>query len=107
MSRSCTHHRDGHCTNALALPLYGSEPSPGICAHCEHYDGPARGLGDRVAAVTRATGIAAAARVVSRVTGKPCGCARRRAALNAAFPTSCPQAEFPKPSKVDEPPEPI
>jgi hypothetical protein len=35
--------------------------------------------------VTRATGIAAATRVVSRVTGKPCGCAQRRAKLNAAF----------------------
>ena len=107
MSRSCTHHRAERCTNALALPVYGAEPSPGICAQCEHYDGPARGLGDRVAAVTRATGIAAAARVVSRVTGKPCGCSQRRAKLNAAFPTSCPQAESPKPSKVDEPPEPI
>jgi hypothetical protein len=107
MSRSCTHHRAERCTNALALPVYGAEPSPGICAQCEHYEGPARGLGDRVAAVTRATGIAAATRVVSRVTGKPCGCAQRRARLNAAFPTSYPQAESPKPSKVDEPPEPI
>jgi hypothetical protein len=106
MSRSCTHHRAERCTNALALPLYGAEPSPGICAQCEHYDGPARGLGDRVAAVTRATGIAAAARVVARVTGKPCGCARRRAALNAAFP-SYPQSESPKPSKVDGGSEPI
>ena len=77
------------------------------CAACDRYAGPDRGLGDKVARLTRATGIAAAARVVSRVTGKPCGCSQRRAKLNAAFPTSYPQAESPKPSKVDEPPEPI
>jgi hypothetical protein len=89
---TCRHHDGRGCS----LGLYGGRPSPGVCAQCEHYDGPARGLGDRVAAVTRATGIAAAARVVSRVTGKPCGCAQRRARLNAAFPTSCPQAESPE-----------
>lgn len=100
---TCRHHDGRGC----ALGLYGGRPSPGVCAGCEHYEGPARGLGDRVAAVTRATGIAAAARVVARVAGKPCGCAQRRARLNAAFPTSCPQAESPKPSKVDEPREPI
>ena len=100
---SCRHHDGRGCS----LGLYGGRPSPGVCAQCEHYDGPARGLGDRVAAVTRATGIAAATRVLSRITGKPCGCSQRRARLNAAFPTSCPQAESPKPSKVDEPPEPI
>ena len=70
------------------------------CAACDRYAGPDRGLGDKVARLTRATGIAAATRVVSRVTGKPCGCAQRRAKLNAAFPTSYPQAESPKPSKV-------
>ena len=84
---SCRHHDGRGCS----LGLYGGRPSPGVCAQCEHYDGPARGLGDRVAAVTRATGIAAATRVVSRVTGKPCGCAQRRAALNERFP--CTAAE--------------
>ena len=90
MSRSCTHHRDGLCTNALALPLYGAEPSPGICAQCEHYDGPARGLGDRVAAVTRATGIAAAARVVSRVT------TRAAAAMPVALVTAATRSPSPR-----------
>ena len=61
------------------------------CAACDRYAGPDRGLGDKVARLTRATGIAAAARVVSRVTGKPCGCAQRRAALNERFP--CTAAE--------------
>ena len=77
------------------------------CAACDRYAGPDRGLGDKVARLTRATGIAAATRVVSRVTGKPCGCSQRRAKLNAAFPTSYPQAESPKPSKVDGGSEPI
>lgn len=100
---NCRHHDGRGCS----LGLFGGRPSPGVCANCERYDGPARGLGDRVAAVTRATGIAAATRVVSRVTGKPCGCAQRRAALNARFPTSYPQSETVNPSKVDEGGEPI
>lgn len=104
---SCKKLHDGCCTDPRTPWARDLLIAHTICAGCEHYDGPARGLGDRVAAVTRATGIAAAARVVSRVTGKPCGCAQRRARLNAAFPTSCPQAESSKPSKVDEPPEPI
>jgi len=41
-----------------------------------------------VAAVASFTGIADEARTVERVTGKPCGCAARRAALNAALPTN-------------------
>ena len=39
-----------------------------------------------VHAVTTATGIAAGARALERITGTPCGCAARRAALNAALP---------------------
>ena len=70
-------------------------------------DPSVKGLGDVVAAVAEVTGVAAVARTVERVTGRPCGCAERRRALNSAFPTSYPQAESPKPSKVDEPPEPI
>jgi len=41
-----------------------------------------------VAAVAAVTGIAKVVRTVERVTGKPCGCAERRAALNAAMPTN-------------------
>jgi hypothetical protein len=44
-------------------------------------------LGDRVAVLASVTGLAAVAKTVERVTGKPCGCAARRAALNAALPT--------------------
>jgi len=52
------------------------------CAACPKYAGPSRGLGDTVAKLAEATGIAAVARTVERVTGRPCGCAQRRAALN-------------------------
>ena len=70
-------------------------------------DPSVKGLGDVVAAVAEVTGVAAVARTVERVTGRPCGCAERRRALNEAFPTSYPHAESPKPSKVDGGSEPI
>jgi hypothetical protein len=50
---------------------------------CSDYEGEPRGAGDVVHAITTATGIAAA---VKAVTGGGCGCAKRRAALNAALP---------------------
>lgn len=74
---------DGRCVSEKALPLYGAYPSPGVCGVCEHYDGPARGAGDVVHSVAKATGIAA---VVHYVTDGNCLCAQRRAALNAALP---------------------
>jgi hypothetical protein len=84
----CHHCADGRCTLPAAIAVLGDSPSAGACSLCEHYDGPCRGLGDRVAAVASITGIAAVARTVTKVTGKPCGCAARRAALNAAMPTN-------------------
>jgi hypothetical protein len=86
----CTHMSSGRCTNALALPLYGDRPSPGVCRICAHYDGPARGAGDLVEKVARFTGIKAAAKAVERVTGKPCGCASRQQALNSKIPFKSP-----------------
>jgi hypothetical protein len=82
---SCAHHKNGRCTNALALPLYGDNPSAGICRRCEHYDGPDRGLGDTVHRVARATGVT---RVVKRVTCGGCGCQKRRESLNDSVPYS-------------------
>lgn len=79
---SCRNH-DG---NGCSLGLFGGRPSPGVCSMCEQYDGPPRGAGDILHKVAQATGIARAAKVVERVTGKPCGCSQRRAALNAAVP---------------------
>lgn len=46
------------------------------------------GLGDAVAKVTRATGIQAAANVVAKLRGKPCGCPKRQDALNEMWPAS-------------------
>ena len=40
-------------------------------------------LGDRIAGIAERSGVAAVVRTVERVTGRPCGCARRTAALNA------------------------
>jgi len=84
---------------------YSAPPSRGaLCSRCvpEWTDGqpptcstltptlvrimPSRGFGDTVAKIANATGIAAAAHLVSRVTGVPCGCAERQARWNAAVP---------------------
>lgn len=59
------------------------EQLPAACDTCEHYRGPSRGLGDVVAKVAQATGVAAA---VKAVAGEGCGCGKRRAALNRAVP---------------------
>jgi len=67
-----------------ASPRTDGVASDEKCASCSHYRGPMRGLGDIVAAVTEATGVA---RVVHAVA-PDCGCAKRRAALNAAVPFS-------------------
>jgi len=47
---------------------------------------PSRGLGDTVAKVTHATGIHALVQTAARAVGKPCGCAKRREALNKLLP---------------------
>jgi hypothetical protein len=72
-----------------------------------------RGLGDVVAAVAERTGVAAVARSVERITGKPCGCADRRRRLNEAVPFGRGPAAGPdsdlirSAAKVDEGDEPI
>ena len=45
-----------------------------------------KGLGDSVEKVTKATGIKAVVDTVSKVTGKECGCAKRKDTLNRMFP---------------------
>ena len=62
---------------------FGGQPSLGVCRACPHYDGPPRGAGDVVAAITVATGIAA---VVKAVAGNDCGCAQRQQMLNDKIP---------------------
>lgn len=44
--------------------------------------GRERLLGDRVEAVLKAVGVQQAVQALERMTGKDCGCARRKAALN-------------------------
>lgn len=45
-----------------------------------------RGLGDLVEMITTATGIKAVVKKIEAVTGVPCGCGKRREALNRAVP---------------------
>ncbi len=58
-----------------SAPPHGSRPA----------DQP-RGLGDTVARLAQATGLAAAAKMFERVTGRPCGCEERQRKLNQLFP---------------------
>ena len=46
-----------------------------------------KGLGDRIENFTKATGIKAAVDGISRATGVPCGCNKRKSALNKMFPS--------------------
>lgn len=45
-----------------------------------------KGLGDTIEKITTATGIKKVVETVSKVTGKDCGCAKRRDTLNRVFP---------------------
>jgi hypothetical protein len=44
--------------------------------------GPIEGLGDVIEVITKATGIKAVVETISEVTGKPCGCDKRKERLN-------------------------
>lgn len=68
----------GNCRH----PAKSGPTDDGRCASCTLYIGPMRGLGDVVARITNATGIAGAVHAV-----KPnCRCGDRLAALNRAVP---------------------
>tara|TARA_R100001463_G_scaffold1814_8_gene7773 strand:+ start:883 stop:1047 length:165 start_codon:yes stop_codon:yes gene_type:complete len=45
-----------------------------------------KGLGDSIEKITKATGIKKVVDTVSRVTGKDCGCNKRKNSLNRMFP---------------------
>lgn len=45
-----------------------------------------KGLGDTVEAITTATGIKKVVEKISKVTGKECGCGKRKEYLNNKFP---------------------
>lgn len=75
---TCTNKCGDRCT----LGLYGGTPSDGVCSICDSYDGPARGAGDVVHAALSVMGVVK----VMHFVFDECGCAARRAALNAAMP---------------------
>lgn len=68
-----------HCFMCGAVVADQSQPHVGAC-QCE-LQTTRHGLGDMVAAGLAAVGITPER--VSALTGKPCGCKKRRAALNA------------------------
>jgi hypothetical protein len=78
---TCSKLTDGWCTEPMSV-AHKLRPSPGVCSVCEHYDGPARGLGDIVHTVAQVTGVAAVVKAVA----PDCGCEQRRQALNQSFP---------------------
>jgi|TARA_R100000935_G_scaffold23665_1_gene43068 hypothetical protein len=45
-----------------------------------------KGLGDTIEKITKATGIKAVVETISTITNVPCGCSKRREALNKAVP---------------------
>ena len=49
-------------------------------------DNKSRGLGDSIEKITKATGIKKVVEAVSKVTGKDCGCGKRKDNLNRLFP---------------------
>jgi len=46
-----------------------------------------RGLGDKIAKITKATGIKSAVDTISKATNVPCGCNKRKTILNKMFPS--------------------
>jgi hypothetical protein len=60
---------------------------PAWLADAKKHRPRSRGLGDTVERVLDATGIGPVAKkVITRITGKPCGCDRRRDQLNRLVP---------------------
>ena len=49
-------------------------------------DNKSKGLGDTIEKITKATGIKKVVDGVNKVTGKDCGCSKRKNTLNRLFP---------------------
>ena len=75
-NRDCQWYEDG-----CVMGLFDGKPSEQNCQECDSYTGPSRGLGDKVAKALQVTGL-------DRLKPKSrnCGCGKRRAKLNKAFP---------------------
>lgn len=81
-SPNCAYWTDCGVTGGgcCRLGRFGGKPSFGVCQRC---DKRRMGLGDWVAFALRFLGIGRIAkRCIETVTGKPCGCHKRRNALN-------------------------
>jgi hypothetical protein len=92
---TCKHLEANKCTHQNALAFKRHTP-PRVCAACPLYDGPPRGLGDRVHTVIEATGVGT---VVRTVLGNCGGCAHRRQALNEKYPNSVNESIHAEPKK--------
>lgn len=77
----CMFMDDGTCR----LKLFNGTPTEDDCASCSSYSGKDRGLGDKVHRVLKNTGVQGLVKKVTK--NRDCGCGKRRARLNEAFPT--------------------
>ncbi len=73
--------------NICGLGFFDGHPTKSDCASCSSYEGPSRGLGDKIHAFTKITGIKKAVDLATSGRGKPCGCNKRRTQLNKLFPS--------------------
>ena len=74
-------------------PELGGDATAERCASCAKYRGHPRGLGDVIDRAAHILKLKVLAEQLEKVTGKPCGCLERRAAMNAAFPFDDKQGE--------------
>ena len=87
--RLCRDREAGRAWRARLAALY-AVPDDDVdwpCPRGRPWMSPDRGLGDTVEQVLDVTGVGPLAkRVIRGVTGKPCGCGRRRDRLNRLVP---------------------
>ena len=76
--RNCKYYAIEHCM----LGLFNGKPTNDDCLSCSEYEGGSRGLGDDITRVVKKTKLD---KLVKKGK-KPCGCGKRRQALNKAFP---------------------
>ena len=81
--RTCRFYKEDR-PMACALGLFDGHPTQDDCDSCKEYQGPDRGVGDKVANFFKKMGVEKAVKAVSG--GRDCGCGKRRAALNKALP---------------------
>ncbi len=72
-------------TKTCRIGEFNGKPTEENCSSCNMYKGNSRGLGDKVDSLFKKTGIKKVVKAISG--GKDCGCGKRRASLNKAFPS--------------------